>query len=79
MGTVDERIVFDIELERKIDERNVRWYDLEYIGESEKGNSIISFAVYKHKTRMRMMTVESHGRLFHFKSPMRFLSIRRKV
>ena len=47
MGTVDERIVLDIELERKIDERNVRWYDLEYIGESEKGNSIISFAVYK--------------------------------
>ena len=47
VGTVDERIGFDIELERKIDERNVRWYDLEYIGESEKGNSIISFAVYK--------------------------------
>lgn len=46
-GTVNARIIFDIELEKRIDEREARWYDLEYIGESEKGNSIISFAVFR--------------------------------
>lgn len=46
-GTVQAQIQFDIELEKKIDEREARWYDLEYLGESEKGNSIIRFAVYQ--------------------------------
>ena len=46
-GTVDARIIFDIELEKRIDESQAQWYDLEYIGESEKGNSIISFAVFQ--------------------------------
>lgn len=46
-GTVNARILFDIELEKHIDEHEARWYDLEYIGESEKGNSIISFAVFQ--------------------------------
>ena len=48
-GTVDARIIFDIELEKLIDEREAGWYDLEYIGESEKGNSIVSFAVFQTK------------------------------
>ncbi len=46
-GTVNARIIFDIELEKLIDEREARWYDLEYIGESEKGTSIVSFAVFQ--------------------------------
>lgn len=46
-GTVNARIIFDIELEKHIDKNEARWYDLEYIGESEKGNSIISFAVFQ--------------------------------
>lgn len=46
-GTINARIIFDIELEKHIDERETRWYDLEYIGESEKGNSIVSFAVFQ--------------------------------
>ena len=48
-GTADARIIFDIELEKLIDEREAGWYDLEYIGESEKGNSIVSFAVFQTK------------------------------
>ena len=32
-----------------VDQREAGWYDLEYIGESEKGNSIVSFAVFQTK------------------------------
>ena len=48
-GTVNARILFDIELEKNIDEHEAQWYDLEYIVESEKGNSIVSFAVFQTK------------------------------
>ncbi|MCQ2418078.1 MAG: hypothetical protein MJ071_09800 [Oscillospiraceae bacterium] len=47
--STNERIVFDIELEKLIDENEAMWYGLDYIGESEKGNSIISFAVFQTK------------------------------
>lgn len=47
--TINERIIFDIELEKRIDKREAQWYDLEYIGKSEKGNFIIGVAVFQTK------------------------------
>lgn len=46
--TVNERIQFDIELNAKIDSEYT-FFDITYMGESERGNSIVRFDVYKNK------------------------------
>lgn len=47
--TVNERIQFDIELNTAIASEDTTFFDLRYLGESEKGNSIVRFDVYKNK------------------------------
>ena len=46
----EERIRFDIELDIAITEWEAEDYDFTIVGESDKGNSIISFWVEKHKS-----------------------------
>lgn len=48
-GTVNEHIQFDVELNTTIDSEDTMFSDIEYIGESEKGYSIVRFDVYKNK------------------------------
>lgn len=48
--TNNARIQFDIELETLIDKDEAEWYDLKYIGESTKGNSIVQFLVFQTKS-----------------------------
>ncbi len=45
-----QKIWFNIELEDSINEIDAWGYDFELIGESEAGNSIISFSVNKHRS-----------------------------
>lgn len=45
-----QQIWFDIELEESINEIDAWGYDFELIGESEDGNSIISFSVNKYRS-----------------------------
>ena len=47
--TVNERIQFDIELNTAIDSEDTEFFDIVYLGESERGNSIVRFDVYKNK------------------------------
>ena len=47
--TVNEHIQFDVELNTTIDPKDTVFSDIEYIGESERGNSIVRFDVYKNK------------------------------
>ena len=47
--TVNERIQFDIELNTTIESDDTMSFDLVYLGESERGNSIVRFDVYKIK------------------------------
>jgi ATP-dependent exoDNAse (exonuclease V) alpha subunit len=49
-GKLDERIVFDIELEKKIDEDKVRLTDLEVLPNSTEENTVIRFEVDKIKS-----------------------------
>ena len=44
------QICFDIELEKSINEINAMDYDFQLIGQSERGNSIISFSVNRHRS-----------------------------
>lgn len=46
----DQQIWFDIELEESINEIDASGYAFELIGESEAGNSIISFSVNKYRS-----------------------------
>lgn len=46
----NERIQFDIEIDRPLIELNVDDYEFEIIGNAENGNSIIRFAVNKNKS-----------------------------
>lgn len=46
----EQRIWFDIELEESINELDALGYDFNLIGESEAGNSIISFSVNKFRS-----------------------------
>lgn len=46
----EQKIYFDIELEESINEIDAWDYDFELIGESETGNSIISFSVNKYRS-----------------------------
>lgn len=46
----EQQIWFDIELEESINEIDAWGYDFELIGESESGNSIISFSVNKFRS-----------------------------
>lgn len=48
-GTPNERIEFEIALSKNIDKEEVLWYDLQYVGETTNGNSIIRFYVFKTK------------------------------
>ena len=47
--TVNERIQFDIELHTTIESDDTTFFDIVYLGESERGNSIVRFDVYKNK------------------------------
>ena len=47
--TVNEHIQFDVELNTTIDPKDTVFSDIEYIGESERGSSIVIFDVYKNK------------------------------
>ena len=47
--TVNEHIQFDVELNTTIDPKDTVFSDIEYIGESERGSSIVRFDVYKNK------------------------------
>ena len=78
-GTINARIIFDIELEKHIDERETRWYDLEYIGESEKAILLSALLFFKPKTKMKMTMAAHHELLYLSKSPMLFPSIRHRV
>lgn len=49
-GELDERIVFDIELEKKIDEGEARWMDMEVLPDSTDEKSVIRFEVNKLKS-----------------------------
>lgn len=49
-GQLDERIVFDIELEKKIDEDTARLTDLEVLPNSTEENTVIRFEVDKIKS-----------------------------
>ena len=49
-GTANERIDFDIELEKKIDEERATWYDLKVLPESTEHYTIVRFSVYKTKS-----------------------------
>lgn len=46
----DQQIWFDIELDESINEIDAWGYDFELIGESDAGNSIISFSVNKYRS-----------------------------
>ncbi|MEA4964837.1 MAG: ATP-dependent RecD-like DNA helicase [Oscillospiraceae bacterium] len=46
----DQQIWFDIELDESINEIDALGYDFELIGESDAGNSIISFSVNKYRS-----------------------------
>ena len=46
----EQQIWFDIELEESINEIDALGYDFELIGESDDGNSIISFSVNKYRS-----------------------------
>ena len=46
----EQQIWFDIELEESINEIDAWGYDFELIGESEDGNSIISFSINKYRS-----------------------------
>lgn len=46
----DQQIWFDIELEESINEIDALDYDFELIGESDDGNSIISFSINKYRS-----------------------------
>lgn len=46
----EQQIWFDIELEESINEIDASGYDFELIGESDAGNSIISFSVNKYRS-----------------------------
>lgn len=46
----DQHIWFDIELDESINEIDACGYDFELIGESDEGNSIISFSVNKYRS-----------------------------
>lgn len=48
--TANERIDFDIELEKKIDEERATWYDLKVLPESTEHYTIVRFSVYKTKS-----------------------------
>ncbi len=47
--TEEQRIWFDIELDEAINELDAYGYDFNLVGESENGNSIISFSVNKYR------------------------------
>ena len=47
--TVNEHIQFDIELHTTIESDDTTFFDIVYLGESERGNSIVRFDVYKNK------------------------------
>lgn len=46
----EQQICFDIELEESINEIDAWGYDFELIGESEAGNSVISFSINKYRS-----------------------------
>jgi len=46
----DQQIWFDIELDKSINEINAYNYDFELIGESDTGDSIISFSINKYRS-----------------------------
>ena len=46
----EQQIWFDIELEESINELDAWGYDFELIGESDAGNSVISFSVNKYRS-----------------------------
>lgn len=46
----EERIVFDIMLEQKIDEDEAKWYGLQVLPESTETNTAVRFEVYKVKS-----------------------------
>ena len=48
-GTPNERIEFEIALSKNIDKEEALWYDLQYVGETANGDSIIRFYVFKTK------------------------------
>ena len=49
-NTANEHIQFDIELNAAIDSKNAWVYDIQYLGESKEGNSIVRFDVHKIKS-----------------------------
>lgn len=46
----EKQVWFEIELEDSINEIDAWGYDFELIGESEKGNSIISFSINRYRS-----------------------------
>lgn len=50
VGTANERIQFDIELQGMIDSDAEMWCEFKYLGETKDGHSIIRFYVYKNKS-----------------------------
>lgn len=48
--TANERIVFDVELEKKIDEEDATWYGLQVLPESTSQNTVVRFEVHKTKS-----------------------------
>lgn len=48
--TANEHIVFDVKLEKKIDEEEAIWYNLQILPESTNENTVVRFAVHKTKS-----------------------------
>ncbi len=48
--TADDKIQFEIEIDKVINELDAEDYDLQFVGSSGNGNSIISFSVNKYKS-----------------------------
>lgn len=48
--TFDDRIQFDIELDKAINELDAIGYDLQLMGNSDNGNSVVRFFINRHKS-----------------------------